>query len=119
VRHDSYRLIVQRQGERVRVFTRKGSEWSDRYPPFVEVAFRHRTAHFVLDGEAVLLGVDGISDFDGLHSRQHNEAAQLYSFDLLVSDDDDIRKLPLSRRRANLARMLARPVDGIVLNDFE
>jgi bifunctional non-homologous end joining protein LigD len=34
----------------------------------VEAARRIRTSQFVLDGEAVLLGVDGISDFDGLYS---------------------------------------------------
>jgi hypothetical protein len=32
------------------------------------------------------LGVDSISDFDGLHSRQHNEAVQFYAFDLLVNE---------------------------------
>ena len=71
------------------------------------------------DGEAVLLGVDGISDFDGLHSRKHNEEVQFYAFDMLVSDGNDIRKLPLSMRKANLSRLLARRVDGIFLSDFE
>jgi hypothetical protein len=33
----------------------------------VEAALRNRSTSFVIDGEAVLLGVDGISDFDGLH----------------------------------------------------
>jgi bifunctional non-homologous end joining protein LigD len=46
----------------------------------------------------VLLGVDGRSDFDGLHSRKHDEEVQFYAFDRLVSDGEDIRKLPLSMR---------------------
>lgn len=119
VKHDGYRLIVQRAGNRVRLFTRNGYDWSDRYPLIVEAALRIRTNSFVLDGEAVLLGVDGISDFDGLHSRQHNDAVRFYAFDLLVSDGDDIRKLPLSMRKMSLARLLARRVDGILLNDCE
>jgi ATP-dependent DNA ligase len=119
IKHDGYRLIVRREGKRVRLFTRNGYDWSDRYPLIVEAALRHRSTSFVLDGEAVLLGVDGISDFDGLHSRRHNEAVQFYAFDMLVSDGDDIRGLPLSMRKANLARLLARRVDGILLNDFE
>ncbi|MET3840449.1 ATP-dependent DNA ligase [Bradyrhizobium sp. OAE829] len=67
----------------------------------------------------MLLGVDGISDFDGLHSRKHNDEVQFYAFDMLVADGDDIRKLPLTMRKTNLARLLARRVDGIFISDFE
>ncbi len=68
IKHDGYRLIVQREGKRVRLFTRNGHDWTDRYPLIVEAALKNRASSFVIDGEAVLLGVDGISDFDGLHS---------------------------------------------------
>ena len=44
---------------------------------------------------------------------------EFYAFDILVSDGEDLRKLPLSMRKANLARLLARRVDGIFLSDFE
>ena len=64
IKHDGYRLIVQREGKRVRLFTRNGHDWSDRYPLITEAALRNRNTSFVIDGEAVLLGVDGISDFD-------------------------------------------------------
>jgi bifunctional non-homologous end joining protein LigD len=67
----------------------------------------------------VLLGVDGRSDFNGLHSRQHAEEVQFYAFDMLVSDGDDIRNLPLTMRSASLARLLLCRVDGIILSDFE
>ncbi|MBR1154169.1 hypothetical protein [Bradyrhizobium sp. JYMT SZCCT0428] len=56
---------------------------------------------------------------DGLHSRKHNDEVQFYAFDMLVSDGDDIRKLPLTMRKTNLARLLARRMDGIFLSDFE
>lgn len=44
---------------------------------------------------------------------------QFYALDVLTSDGDDLRKLPLSMRKASLARLLARRVDGIFLSDFE
>jgi ATP-dependent DNA ligase len=116
---DGYRLIVQREGKRVRLFTRNGHDWSDRFPLISEAALRNRNASFVIDGEAVLLGVDGRSDFDGLHSRRHDAKVQSYAFDMLVSDGEDLRRLPLSMRKTNLARLLARRVDGIFLSDFE
>ena len=119
IKHDGYRLIVQREAKRVRLFTRNGHDWSDRYPLITEAALRNRNSSFVIDGEAVLLGVDGVSDFNGLHSRKYDDEVQFYAFDMLVSDGDDLRKLPLSMRKTNLARLLARRVDGIFLSDFE
>jgi bifunctional non-homologous end joining protein LigD len=119
IKHDGYRLIVQREGKRVRLFTRNGHDWTDRYSLIVEAALRNRSSSFVIDGEAVLLGVDGVSDFDGLHSRQHDDEVQLYAFDCLALDGDDLRKLPLSMRKTNLARLLARRPDGIFIAPFE
>jgi bifunctional non-homologous end joining protein LigD len=118
IKHDGYRLIVQRQDKRVRLFTRNGHDWTDRYPLIVEAALKNRASSFVIDGEAVLLGVD-ISDFDGLHSRRFDAEVQLYAFDALMVDGDDLRQLPLSMRKTNLARLLARRPNGIFLAPFE
>jgi len=114
-----YRLIVQREGKRVRLLTKNGHDWTDRYPLIVESALRNRSSSFVIDGEAVLLGVDGVSDFDGLHSGKFNDEVQLYAFDALVADGKDLRKLPLSLRKTNLDRLLARRPDGIFIAPFE
>jgi len=73
----------------------------------------------VLDGEAVVLGVDGVSDFNALHSRKHDDEVQFCAFDILVEGDDDLRKLPLSMRKANLERLLARRPEGLFVNPFE
>jgi bifunctional non-homologous end joining protein LigD len=112
IKHDGYRLIVQREGKRVRLFTRNGYDWSDRYPLIVEAALRNRATSFVIDGEAVLHGVDGISDFNGLHSRRHDDEVQLYAFDILALEGDDLRKLPLHLRKNK------RPA-GIFASEFE
>ena len=120
IKHDGYRLIVQRDGQRVRLFTRNGHDWSDRFPLITEAALRNRTSSsFVIDGEAVMLDPNGRSDFNGLHSRKHDDEVQFYAFDCPVNNGDDIRKLPLSLRKGNLARLLARRVDGIFVSDSE
>ena len=98
---------------------RNGRDWSERYPRIVEAALRNLKSSFVTDGEAVLLWVDGRSDFNGLHSRRHDDEVQFYAFDMLLSDGEDLRKLPLSMRKTNLARLLVRRVDGIHLAPFE
>ena len=109
IKHDGYRLIVQREGQRVRLFTRNGHDWSGSISADLRGRLRNRNSSFVIDGEAVLLGVDGIST-SGLHSRRHGSEVEFYAVDMLVSDSEDLRKLPLSMRKTNLARLLARRV---------
>jgi ATP-dependent DNA ligase len=99
--------------------TRGGYNFADRYPWIVEAARKVRQTRFVIDGEAVVLGVDGVADFDALHSRKHDEEVQLYAFDILALDGDDLRRLPLSMRKTNLARLLARRPEGIFVAPFE
>jgi bifunctional non-homologous end joining protein LigD len=119
IKHDGYRLIVQREGARVRLFTRNGHDWTDRYSLIAEAALKDRSSSFVIDGEAVLLCVDGVSDFDGLHSGRHDDQVQLYAFDCLALDGDDLRQLPLSMRKTNLGRLLARRPEGTFVAPFE
>jgi bifunctional non-homologous end joining protein LigD len=113
VKYDGYRLRVERDGERVRLITRGGYDWTKRYSWIVEAALKNRHKQFVLDGEAAILGVDGISDFNALHSGNFNHEVQLYAFDVLAMNGDDLRPLPLSMRKASLAKLLHRRPDGI------
>src|ERR1700739_2452887 len=87
VKYGGYRLRVERDGDLVRLFTRNGYDWTSRYPWIVEAARMSPKKRFVLDGEAVILGVDGNSDFNALHSRQHDEEVQFCAFDILVEGD--------------------------------
>ena len=73
----------------------------------------------MIDGEAIIRGVDGYSDFNALHSGRHNDEVELVAFDILALDGDDLRTLALSLRKANLQRLLARRPDGIFISDFE
>jgi ATP-dependent DNA ligase len=56
---------------------------------------------------------------NALHSRKHDDEVQLYAFDCLALDGEDIRSLPLSLRKTNLACLLARRPDGIFVAPFE
>jgi ATP-dependent DNA ligase len=117
IKYDGYRLRLERDGDRVRLITKGGYNWTDRYPWIVEAALKNRFKQF--GGEAVVLGVGGVADFDALHSRKHEHEVQLYAFDILALDGDDLRGLPLSLRKTNLARLLARRPDGIFVAPFE
>ncbi|WIW44624.1 RNA ligase family protein [Bradyrhizobium sp. 62B] len=119
IKYDGYRLRLERDGDRVRLVTRGGYNWSSRYPWIVEAARKVRQKQFVLDGEAVVLGVDGASDFNALHSRKHDQEVQFCAFDILAEGGDDLRILPLSMRKASLERLLARRPEGVFVNPFE
>jgi len=80
---------------------------------------KNRHKQFVIDGEAVILGVDGISNFDALFSGRQNEQVQLCAFDALAKDGDDLRGPSLSIRKTNLERLLARRPEGVFINPFE
>jgi bifunctional non-homologous end joining protein LigD len=80
----------------VRLFTRRGYDWTDRYPAIAAAAAKLRAKSLTLDGEAVVVGHDGIAVFDALHRRHKASEALLYALDL--------RKARLARLRASAGR---------------
>lgn len=106
VKMDGYRVRIDRDGDRVRLFSRNGYDWTTHFPWIIEAARKIRQQRFVLDGEAVVLGVDGVPDFNALHSRQHDQEVQLCAFDLSVENGDDLRRLRLHLRKNALRRLL-------------
>lgn len=85
----------------------------------MEAALKNRQRRFVINGKAVILGLDGVSDFNALHSRKGDHEVQLYAFDCLALDGDDLRSLPLTMRKTNLARLLRGRPDGMFVAPFE
>ena len=83
IKHDGHRLMVRRDGERVRCFTRNGHDWGDRFPAIVLAARRLKAQSFLIDGEAVVLNDDGTSDFHALRGHRRGAEALLVAFDLI------------------------------------
>ena len=117
IKHDGYRLIVRRDGASVRLFTRNAFEWTARLPAIAGAAARIKAKSFTIDGEAVVLGPDGLSRFDGLRRREAAHTAILYAFDLIEHDGEDLRNRPFLDRKAALARLLRGIKAGILLNE--
>jgi len=115
IKYDGYRMMVVR----VRLISRGGHDWAKRFRLIVAGALTLPQESFVLDGEVVVLDKEGKSDFDALASRKHDKRAQLYAFDILAGDGEDLRTLPLGIRKVGLSQLLAGPVDGIFIADYE
>lgn len=108
VKWDGYRLHVHIEGTRVRIITRGGHDWTERFPAIAEAAKALGPATMVIDGEAVVHDEQGRSDFNALQKslgasgrRGGNLAsdALLYAFDLLYLDGHDLRSMEYSSRR--------------------
>jgi bifunctional non-homologous end joining protein LigD len=105
IKHDGYRLMIRKTGDRVRLFTRNGFDWSARYPLAAAALLKADSA--MLDGELVCLKPNGLSCFDTLHSRTADHRGMLFAFDLIELDGSDLKAVPLIERKAMLAELLA------------
>jgi ATP-dependent DNA ligase len=114
IKHDGYRLRVRRDGDTVRLFTRRGYDWTGRYPAIAATARELRARSFTLDGEVCVCGPDGVAIFDALHRRGTVSESMLYVFDLLALDGEDLRAMPLGDRKKRLARLVGKRRIGIV-----
>jgi hypothetical protein len=86
IKQDGYRLIVRRDGATVRLYTRNAYDWTVRLPAIAAAAGQIKAKSFTIDGEAVVLGPDGLSRFDELRRREAAHSAMLYAFDLIEHD---------------------------------
>jgi bifunctional non-homologous end joining protein LigD len=108
IKHDGYRLIARRDGKRVRLYTRRGYNWSGKYPWILGSLLSLRVRSITVDGEAVWAGKHGKSEFDKLHSGAHNDEVFLYAFDLLELNSEDYQQHSLEKRKGKLEKLLAR-----------
>src|SRR5215470_7984464 len=106
IKHDGYRLIVWRDGSIVRLYSRNAVDLTTRLSAIATAAGRIKAESFTIDGEAVVLGPDGLSRFEELRSREAAQIAVLYAFDLIEHDGEDLRNCPFLDRKAALARLL-------------
>ncbi|MGE3876071.1 MAG: non-homologous end-joining DNA ligase [Parvibaculaceae bacterium] len=110
VKWDGYRLFIERHPDgRLVLRTRGGNDWTDRFPGILAAAGNIPADTFILDGEAVVLNDQGVSDFAALQSaarRRSSGEVLFYGFDLLYRDGMDLRRLPLVERRAALADII-------------
>ena len=82
IKHDGFRVIARKSGDRVKLYSRPGNDLTDRFPLIVEALAQLRSRSCIIDGEAVACGEDGIASFDRIRYRRHDADVFLYAFDL-------------------------------------
>jgi bifunctional non-homologous end joining protein LigD len=110
VKFDGYRMQAQIAGTDVRLLTRTGLDWTDRFGAGIPAALASlKCADAILDGEIVVLADSGVSSFSALQaalSAGRTDRMIYYVFDLLRLDGEDLRDEPLVERKERLRELL-------------
>jgi bifunctional non-homologous end joining protein LigD len=94
IKHDGFRVIARKNGNRVRLYSRPGNDLTNRFPMIVGALASLRPRSSVIDGEAVACGEDGIASLDRIRYRHHDASVFLYVFNLIELDSGDLRRDP-------------------------
>jgi bifunctional non-homologous end joining protein LigD len=111
IKFDGYRVQLRSEGGKAILRTRKGLDWTDKFGAIAKEG--NALPDVLIDGEIVALDHKGAPDFSTLQaaiSDGKTDNLMFYAFDLLFADGQDLRRLPLGERKAQLKELLeARP----------
>ncbi|NMN06736.1 MULTISPECIES: DNA ligase D [unclassified Novosphingobium] len=108
MKYDGYRVLLAIGGGEAVAYTRSGLDWSEKFAGLAADAAKLKVSSALIDGEAVVLDGDGRSSFQALQNALKGAPASIdfFAFDLLELDGEDLTQLPLTERKARLARIL-------------
>jgi bifunctional non-homologous end joining protein LigD len=108
--------MARRDPAGVRLLTRNGIDWTQRFGLIREAIEALRARSCLIDGEAIAFEHDGLASFELLRGRRRDRLVTLCAFDLIELSGRDLRREPLELRKAKLAQLLRKPLPGLVLN---
>jgi ATP-dependent DNA ligase len=117
IKHDGFRIIARKAGDKLRLCSRPGNDLTYRFRPIVEALAKLRSRSCIIDGEAVGCDDEGMPSFDRIRYRRHDASVFLYAFDLIELNGDDLRRDPLEVRKATLASVLTKAAPGLRVNE--
>jgi bifunctional non-homologous end joining protein LigD len=108
IKFDGYRVQVHLRDAVVKVFTRRGNDWTNRFRKIAADAWHIGAGSAIIDGEVVVPADDGTTDFSVLQNelKRRSKKIVMVAFDLLYLNGYDLRKLPLSERKALLKKII-------------
>ena len=109
IKFDGYRVQVHLANEAIKVFTRRGNDWTKRFRKIADDAWHISAGSAIIDGEVVVPAENGTTDFAVLQNELKGKSTKivLVAFDLLYLNGFDLRGLPLHQRKAHLKKLIA------------
>jgi bifunctional non-homologous end joining protein LigD len=118
IKFDGYRIQARLDDGEVRLLTRKGLDWTKKFPNVAAAVAGLPARTALIDGEIVVETDKGVSSFSGLQAALkagERDAFIYYVFDLLHLDGRDLAGLPLIERKAALARLVGKVRRGAIV----
>jgi bifunctional non-homologous end joining protein LigD len=108
IKFDGYRVQVHLRDAAVKVFTRRGNDWTNRFRKIAADAWHIGAGSAIIDGEVVIPAEDGTTDFSVLQNELKGGSKRIVmvAFDLLYLNGYDLLKLPLFERKALLKKIV-------------
>ena len=116
IKHDGFRLIVHREASDVRLITRNGRDFSDRFPSIRLAAAALTVQSCIIDGEVIACDDNGFAIFELIRTHRTVAWAVHCAFDLLELNGEDLRQQPIEVRKQILAKLLHGSHRNIVFN---
>jgi bifunctional non-homologous end joining protein LigD len=120
VKHDGYRIHARLSEGRVKLLTRTGLDWTDRYDTTARLIAKIAARSAYVDGELCAVRGDGTTSFAELQAAtdsQHTTNLVYFMFDLLFLDGENLMDLPLLERRDRLQRLLKKVPAALQYSD--
>ena len=117
IKYDGYRTALRIEGKRIKLLTRNGLDWTEKYKILKVEAAKIPAKSAYLDGEVVWVDKNGKTQFQGLQNVLSNKNGNLYffAFDLLHLDGQDLQELPLLERKNELLKLLKKAKSSRIL----
>jgi bifunctional non-homologous end joining protein LigD len=108
IKFDGYRVQLHIHNDAIKVFTRRGNDWTRRFSKVAADAYLINAGSAIIDGEAVAPAADGTTDFSVLQNELRGKSTRtvMVAFDLIYLNGQDLRKLPLIERKAHLKKLI-------------
>lgn len=111
LKYDGYRCLAAVDGESVRLYTRSGLDWTEKFSTLVEPFQRLKLKSALIDGEICAFDQKGRTDFSTLQAvLKDGGRLEFFAFDVLQADGKDLTKLPQVERKEKLEKLLAKTV---------
>lgn len=86
IKHDGFRILAERDSRGVRLITRNGYDFADRFTLATAAVASLPVRSCLIDGEAIACDKTGLAVCELLRRRKYDHAVTLCAFDLLELD---------------------------------
>ncbi len=119
IKFDGYRILSYLENGSIKMMTRNNHDYSSKFEQVANSLTNHfKNENLVLDGEIVVVDENGKTDFQALqNSIKHGSQPLTYIiFDILAKNDEDLRSLPLLKRKQILSKLLINAPENLVFS---